>query len=52
MSYRCLVNILGSLLYLLKGSTNLQDWAVMPKQEKVSTQVSNDGFVGFVEIKL
>ena len=49
MYFRCLVNILGSLLYLLKGSTTLQDWAVIPKQKKVSPQVSNDGFV---EIKL
>ena len=50
--FRCFVNIIGSLMYLLKGSTSLQDWAVTPEtvqKVKMSNEVSNDGFV---EIKL
>ena len=46
---RCGVHILGSLLYLLKGSAELQDWAVAKSKKESEATNTNDGFV---EIKL
>jgi len=48
-SLGCGVHVLGSLLYLLKGSAELQDWAVAKSKKESEATNTNDGFV---EIKL
>ena len=47
------VHILGSLLYLTKGSAALQDWAVPVPDEKEKTEQNEEPLEdGFTEIKL
>ena len=47
------VHILGSLLYLTKGSATLQDWAVPVSDQKEKTEQSQEDLEdGFTEIKL
>ena len=52
MLYSCTVHVVGSLLYLTKGSATVQDWAVPVLQSKDRSEEVTEGEDGFTEIKL